>query len=107
MVTRAGRKWGTWVSANGAIAGGRNNHVGSIEVERRIYSWRFRYAGQCDLLGKVQGKRAIIDWGSSENIYPQMSLQLAAYIAVYEEEYPEERIIRAFCRALGQGKRGA
>lgn len=63
------------------------NDVSPIEVETKIYSRKYKYAGTFDLgLAQVKGELSIVDWKSSKAVYPEYRLQLAAYAQAYEEE---------------------
>jgi PD-(D/E)XK nuclease superfamily len=62
------------------------------EIERRIYSRRYRYSGTFDALATTQVGLVLIDWKTSKSIYPEFRLQTAAYVHAYEEEFPDEKI---------------
>ena len=46
-------------------------------VEQRLYSQAYRYAGTCDLVGELAGKRVVLDWKST--LTPAAKWQVAAY----------------------------
>jgi hypothetical protein len=46
-------------------------------VEQRLYSPTYRYAGTCDLVGELNGKRVVLDWKST--LTPAAKWQVAAY----------------------------
>ncbi len=48
-------------------------------IEQTVYNLTDGYAGTLDLIAEVGGQRALIDWKTSKAIYPEYSLQLAAY----------------------------
>jgi hypothetical protein len=58
----------------------------NVEIERRIYSRKYRYSGTLDYLAYVDGELALVDWKSSNGVWPEYWLQTAAYQAAYEEE---------------------
>jgi len=64
----------------------------AVEVEKRIYSRRFRYSGTFDALITIQGRRYLVDWKTSKSIYPEYRLQTAAYCLALEEEFPDQKI---------------
>ena len=45
------------------------------------------YAGTVDAVLMVNGKRVLIDWKTSSGIYPEMSMQVAAYALAYQYSY--------------------
>lgn len=44
----------------------------------------YQYGGTCDALAKIDGKRALIDFKTSKGVWPEFSLQMAAYEACLE-----------------------
>lgn len=71
-----------------AIAWMDEHRVEPIEVERRVYSRKYKFCGTLDMLARVDGYRALIDWKSSNSIYPEYWIQTAAYAKAFEEEDP-------------------
>lgn len=57
-----------------------------VESERLIYSVQNRFAGRVDMICKIDGKLAIIDWKTSKTISPENFLQLGGYDIGYSEE---------------------
>lgn len=64
----------------------KKNKVKFIESERKIYSIKYKYAGTLDAFAVVGGKLAIIDFKTTNSIYPEMWLQTAAYQQAIQEE---------------------
>lgn len=62
------------------------HHVEPVEVERKIYSRDFNYAGTLDWKGFVDGKLSILDFKSSKYLYDEYRLQVASYQSAVEEE---------------------
>lgn len=54
-------------------------HLEPIASEQVIWSREFQYAGTLDLLAKVNGKLAVIDWKTGKSVYSEAHLQNAAY----------------------------
>jgi hypothetical protein len=52
--------------------------------EHSVYS-KEGYAGTLDILGVVGGKRMVCDLKTSNAVYPEMALQISAYINAVEE----------------------
>lgn len=44
----------------------------------------YKYAGTADFIGYVDGKLMLLDWKTSKAIYPDMWLQIAAYVVAFE-----------------------
>lgn len=59
--------------------------------EVTLISERYRVGGTFDAL-LVSNKRAMGDWKSSDGLYPEMLMQIAAYGKLWEEAHPEEPI---------------
>lgn len=55
-----------------------------INAERSIYS-KNGYAGTLDILGVIGGKRMVIDIKTSNAVYPEMAMQIAAYSKAIDE----------------------
>lgn len=68
------------------IAWTKENKVKFLASERKIYSKEYGYAGTLDALAMVNGKLAIVDFKTSNGIYPDYFLQTAAYAKAIEEE---------------------
>ena len=61
------------------------------ETELQMLSKAYRYGGTPDVFF-VKGKRSLGDWKSSNAIYAEYLLQLAAYKHLWEENHPDEPI---------------
>lgn len=68
----------------------KENKVKFNLSEQKIYSVKYGYAGTLDAEGIVNGKRTIIDFKTSNALYPEMFLQAAAYLKAREEETGKE-----------------
>jgi hypothetical protein len=58
-----------------------------IHSELFLYSSRYKYAGTCDIVCKINGKMYVVDLKTSANFYNTMQLQLSAYAHAYREMY--------------------
>jgi hypothetical protein len=56
-----------------------------LASEQVIWSHTHRYAGTLDLLARVNGKLAVIDWKTGKYVYNEAHLQNAAYRAAIRE----------------------
>lgn len=76
-----------------------------VESERIGYSKKYNFAGILDAIGKMGKKTILIDFKTSKQIYPEMSLQVAGYQIMYEEETKkkiDKRIIVRFGKDDGE-----
>lgn len=82
------------------------NNIRFIASEKRLYSKKYDYAGTMDAEAVVNRKRCVIDFKSSNAIYPEMRLQVAAYQAADEEEtgkkYSGNRLLVRFGKDNGE-----
>jgi len=72
-----------------------------VENERPVYSRKHRYSGRMDGLAYVDDALAVVDWKSSNGVYPEYILQIAAYALAYKEETGAD-IRKAFLVRLGK-----
>jgi hypothetical protein len=70
----------------------RDEGIRCLEIERRIYSRRYRYSGTLDFIGESSRGLVLLDWKTGKSIYPEFRLQTAAYVHAYEEEFPDQKI---------------
>lgn len=63
----------------------------AAETEIQMISQKYRYGGTPDVFF-VKGKRSLGDWKSSNAIYSEYILQLAAYKNLWEENHPDKPI---------------
>lgn len=66
-----------------------------IETETSLISEKHRFGGTLDAM-LVSGKLALGDWKTSNSIYPEYLLQLAAYKVLWEENRPDQPITGGF-----------
>lgn len=72
-----------------------------IETETSLFDDDLGLAGTPDLAA-VQGKRCIIDWKTSKDIYPETWAQLAAYKHLWEVNHPDEPIEECYILQLNK-----
>jgi len=70
-----------------------------IDMEMSLFDETLGLAGTPDLAA-VQGKRCIIDWKTSAQIYPEVWGQIAAYKYLWEINHPEEPIEECYVLQL-------
>jgi hypothetical protein len=54
-------------------------------LEQHLWNEKLGYAGTADFIGYVDNELMILDWKTSKAIYPDMWLQLSAYVVAFEE----------------------
>jgi hypothetical protein len=70
------------------LAWEKNNKLEPVMLETRLVSELYRYGGQSDYLGYVNGKLTLLDFKTG-GIYPDHFFQLAAYSALVNECRPD------------------
>ena len=63
-----------------------SNNVEVLETEKSLITDKYCYAGTCDMIAIVNGKKYLIDLKTSKAIYSDYKLQLAAYRIIYGED---------------------
>jgi len=76
-----------------------------IESEIHLFSDIYGYAGTCDLVVELNGKRWLLDIKTSNSLHTSHDLQLAAYAQAWNELY-EEKIDQIGIIWLKSSKRG-
>jgi hypothetical protein len=61
------------------------NKFKPIKMEMTVHSKKHKYAGTLDAVGYLRDKLAVIDFKTSNKIWPEYALQIAAYKNAYEE----------------------
>ena len=69
----------------------QQTHLQVVESEVSLVSRKHRFGGTLDAM-LVQGKLALSDWKTSNRVYPDYLLQLAAYQILWEEAWPDRLI---------------
>jgi hypothetical protein len=60
------------------------------QTEIKLYHPEYDYCGTADAIGIMDGERVLIDWKTGSGIYPEASMQAAAYCkALYIEAWDE------------------
>lgn len=79
------------ISAENFIKWEIENNVKFLVSEQIIYSKKYGYAGKLDTICTIDGELYLIDWKTSNGIYPlEMGAQLSAYKIAREEEFGEK-----------------
>lgn len=71
-----------------------------IDQEMQLVSEVYRFGGTPDAIGRIDGELCLVDWKTSNGVYPDYLLQLAAYRLLWEEKYPDRPLTGGFhlCR---------
>lgn len=69
----------------------RQTNLTPVETEMRLVSEKHRFGGTLDAM-LVSGRLSLGDWKSSNAVYQDYLIQLAAYGLLWEENFPERPI---------------
>lgn len=71
-----------------------------VEQEIPLVSEKYRFAGTPDAIGLVNGQLCLVDWKTSNAVYADYLVQIAAYRQLWEENNPERPLVGGFhlCR---------
>lgn len=70
-----------------------NNRIKIIKQEMELISEEYQFGGCPDAMGiDNQGRLCILDWKTSNGVYPDYIIQIAAYRQLWEENYPDKPI---------------
>lgn len=71
-----------------------------LHQEIQMVSERYRFGGTPDAIGTVNGQLCLVDWKTSNGVYSDYLLQLAAYRILWEELHPDQLLVGGFhlCR---------
>lgn len=87
---------------NAALDWMQTHKVRWLKTEHKIYSRQWKYAGTMDGLAEVNGRRAIVDWKTSNSLRFDYYLQTAAYLQAHIEEFPDIDITDRWILRLGK-----
>ena len=73
----------------------KQTHLRITHTELPLISEKYRFGGTFDAI-LVRNGRAMGDWKTSNNCYPEYLIQVAAYGKLWEENFPEEPITAGF-----------
>jgi len=70
-----------------------DNKIVIDQQEIPLVSEKYRFGGTLDAIGHdSRGRRILLDWKTSNSVYVDYLLQLSAYQALWEENYPDDPI---------------
>jgi hypothetical protein len=67
-----------------------------LVTEKPMVSEKHRYGGKPDFIGTVNGELSLVDWKTSDDVYPDMLIQVAAYGGLWNENHPEKPLTGGF-----------
>ena len=79
-----------------------NFHLKTIASEIQLVSEKNLYGGTLDWVVRNNDSIWLVDFKSSKGIYDEMRYQIAAYQALYNENYPEQPIEQCHLIKLGK-----
>ena len=78
-----------------------NNNIRIIEQEMELVSEQYKFGGCPDAIGiDSKDRLCLLDWKTSNGVYPDYLIQLAAYRHLWEENHPDRPLTGGFhlCR---------
>jgi hypothetical protein len=78
----------------------QQTRVKFIAQEIPLVSELYRFGGCPDAIGIINDKRCLIDWKTSNGVYPDHLIQLAAYQNLWNENFPDQQLddVSYLCR---------
>ena len=78
----------------------RMSNLVIVEQEMLLVSEKYRFGGTPDAIGTVNGVLCLVDWKTSNGVYADYLLQVAAYRLLWEENHADRPLIGGFhlCR---------
>jgi hypothetical protein len=73
-----------------------NFQVNIVSQEIQLVSEQHRYGGTPDAVGMIGNQLVLLDWKTSNGIYTDYLVQLAAYKNLWEENFPERPLTGGF-----------
>ncbi len=67
-----------------------------VHTEIHLISERYQYGLTPDCIALIKGKLALFDWKTSNGVYEDMLIQLAAYRVGWEENHPDKPLEGGF-----------
>lgn len=71
-----------------------------VAQEMQLVSEVHRFGGTPDAIGEIDGELCLVDWKTSNGVYSDYLLQIAAYRVLWEENHPDQPLTGGFhlCR---------
>jgi hypothetical protein len=85
-----------WTAFNSYLKWAENFKVRVVEQECLLVSEKHRFGGTPDAIGVVGNELCLLDWKTSNAVYSDYLIQLAAYRHLWEENRPGQPITGGF-----------
>jgi len=72
------------------------SHLEVVDQEMLLVSEQYEFGGTPDAIGRVNGELCLVDWKTSNGVYLDFLLQLAAYKHLWEENHPDMPLTGGF-----------
>jgi hypothetical protein len=69
------------------------NKLTVVAQEMMLVSEQYQYGGTPDAIGEVNGQLCLLDWKTSNSVYSDYLIQLAAYKQLWEENNPGKPLV--------------
>ena len=78
----------------------RTTNVKILAQEMQLVSEEYKFGGTPDAIGTIGNELCLLDWKTSNGIYSDYLIQLAAYRHLWEENHPDQPLTGGFhlCR---------
>jgi len=93
------------LESQGFLAWQKEHKPKFLETEQVLFHPDLCYAGTCDLICKIGKETWIVDYKTSNKLYPKNGLQLTSY-AMAKEKISNVKIDKIGCLQLGKNKKG-
>lgn len=70
-------------------------HVQIVDQEMHLISEEYRFGGTPDAIGLIGNSLCLLDWKTSNAVYPDHAIQLAAYRQLWNENNPDRPLTGA------------
>ena len=70
-------------------------NVKIIAQEMHLVSEEYRFGGTPDAIGLIGNSLCLLDWKTSNGVYPDYAIQLAAYRQLWNENHPDQPLTGA------------
>jgi len=67
-----------------------------VEQEMQLVSEQYRFGGTPDAIGMIGNELCLLDWKTSNGVYQDYLIQLAAYRQLWEENHPDRPLTGGF-----------
>lgn len=85
-----------WSAYRAFQAWAKNFNVQWHETELKLVSEQYRYGGTLDALATIGNQLCLIDFKTSNSVYADYLVQLAAYGNLVTENFPERKLVGGF-----------